>query len=138
LENKKNTMFIKKNDIFNNMNKKDPKLTVLLFNECINSQDISGLGKFMAEDVKLIMGNEVTQNNKEEAKSAWTQFFEMCPDYKNHFNRIESKEDIVCVVGFSTCSNKLVDGPALWRVKVENDLISEWQILEDNEDSRKF
>ena len=120
------------------MNKKDPKLTVLLFNECINNQDINGLAKYMAEDVKLIMGNEVTQNNKEEAKSAWMQFFEMCPDYKNHFNRIESKEDIVCVVGFSTCSNKLVDGPALWRVRIENDLISEWQILEDTEDNRKF
>jgi hypothetical protein len=62
----------------------------------------------------------------------------MCPDYKNHFNRIESKDDIVCVVGFSTCSNKLVDGPALWRARVKNDLISEWQILEDNEDNRKF
>ena len=120
------------------MNKKDPKLTVLLFNECINNQDIAGLAKYMAEDVKLIMGNEVTQNNKEEAKSAWMQFFEMCPDYKNHFNRIESKKDIVCVVGFSTCSNKSVDGPALWRVRVENDLITEWQILEDTEDNRKF
>ena len=76
------------------MNKKDPKLTVLLFNECINNQDIGGLCKFMAEDVKLIMGNEVAQNNKEEAKSAWMQFFEMCPDYKNHFYRIESEEDM--------------------------------------------
>jgi ketosteroid isomerase-like protein len=120
------------------VNKKDPKLTVLLFNKCINNQDINGLTKFMAEDVKLIMGNEVTQNNKEEAKSAWMQFFEMCPDYKNHFNRIESKEDIVCVFGYSTCSNKSVEGPALWRVQVENDLISEWQILEDTEDNRKF
>jgi hypothetical protein len=120
------------------MNKKDPKLTVLLFNECINNQNVSELGKFMAEDVKLIMGNEVTQNNKEEAIGAWTQFFDMCPDYKNHFNRIESKVDIVSVVGFSTCSNKLVDGPALWRVRVENDLISEWQILEDIDDNRNF
>jgi len=120
------------------MNKKDPKLTVLLFNECINKQDISELGKFMAEDVKLIMGNEGTQNNKEEALNAWMQFFEMCPDYKNHFNRVESREDIVCVVGYSTCSIKSVDGPALWRVRVENDLISEWQILEDNEDNREF
>jgi hypothetical protein len=62
----------------------------------------------------------------------------MCPDYKNHFNRIESKEDIVSVIGVSTCSNKMVDGPALWRARVENDLISEWQILEDTEDNRKF
>jgi ketosteroid isomerase-like protein len=61
------------------VNKKDPKLTVLLFNECINHKDISGLAKYMAEDVILIMGNEVTQNNKEEVKSAWMQFFEMCP-----------------------------------------------------------
>ena len=120
------------------MNKKDPKLTVLLFNEFINSQNIGKLGKFLAEDVKLIMGDEVTQNNREEAMSAWMQFFEMCPDYKNHFKTVESKANIVCVVGFSTCSNKSVDGPALWRVRVENDLISEWQILEDNEDNRKF
>ena len=45
---------------------------------------------------------------------------------------------IVSVVGFSTCSNKLVDGPALWRVQVENDLITEWQVLEDTEDNRKL
>jgi ketosteroid isomerase-like protein len=120
------------------MNKKDPKLTVLLFNECINNRDISGLSKLLAEDVKLIMTNEVTQKNKEEALRAWKQFFDMCPDYKNHFNRIESKEDVVCIVGFSTCSNKLVDGPALWRVLVENDLITEWQVLEDTEDNRKL
>jgi hypothetical protein len=62
----------------------------------------------------------------------------MCPDYKNHFNRIESKEDIVRVSGFSTSSSKLVDGPALWRARVENDLISEWQVLEDTEDNRKI
>jgi hypothetical protein len=59
------------------MNRKDPKLTVLLFNECINNQDINELAKFMGEDVKLIMGDEVTQNNKEEAIKAWMNLIEL-------------------------------------------------------------
>ena len=111
---------------------------MLRFNEFINNQDIRGLSELLAEDTKLIMGDEVTQSNKEEAIRAWLQFFKMFPDYKNHFSRIESKEETVSIAGYSTCSNKTLDGPALWRARIENDLISEWQVLADSKDNRRL
>jgi hypothetical protein len=33
------------------MNTRDPKLTALQFNECINHQDIDGMTSLMGEDV---------------------------------------------------------------------------------------
>jgi hypothetical protein len=120
------------------MNKKDPKLTILQFNECINNQDPHGLENLLTQDSKLILGEETTHMRKGELKKIWIQFFEMCPDYKNHFIKIESRENLVIIIGFSTCSNKALDGPALWTAKVENDLIAEWRILEDTKENRKL
>lgn len=119
------------------MNKRDPKLTVLQFNECINNQDSDGLANLMTEDITLMEGEETAQKGKDAVKNAWTQFFNMCSDYKNHFTRIESRENIVVIIGFSTCFNKSVDGPALWTARVENDLVAEWRILDDTEENRK-
>jgi ketosteroid isomerase-like protein len=119
------------------MNKKDPKLTVLQFNECINNQDADGLANLMTEGILMIMGGQTTQVGKDANTNAWAAFFNMCPDYKNHFTRIESKDDRVVIIGFSTCSNKSVEGPALWTAKVQNDLIAEWRILEDTKENRK-
>jgi ketosteroid isomerase-like protein len=118
------------------MNKKDPKLTVLQFNECINNQNLDGLANLMSEDIALMEGANTIQKGKDANRNAWAAFFNMCPDYKNHFTRIESRENRVFVVGFSKCSNKSVEGPALWTAKVENDLIVEWCILEDTEENR--
>jgi len=119
------------------MNKRDPKLTVLQFNECINNQDPDGLANLMTEDVTLVEGEETAHKGKDAVKNAWTTFFNMCPDYKNHFTRIESRENMVIIIGFSTCSNKAVDGPALWTARIENDLITEWRILDDTKENRK-
>ena len=120
------------------MNKKDPKLTVLQFNECINNQDPDGLASLMTDKVRLIAGEETTQKGKVEVKNAWIQFFNLCPDYKNHFTRIESKDDRVVIIGFSTSSNKELDGPALWTALIKNDLIDEWRILDDTKENRNL
>ncbi len=88
------------------MNKKDPKLTVIQFNECINNQDAEGLASLMTEDFSLVMGGETTVKGKASAKNIWIQFFNMCPDYKNHFMKIEARGNSTIIVGFSTCSVK--------------------------------
>ena len=86
----------------------------------------------------MIQGDEITHEGKDTLKQIWIQFFEMCPDYKNHFVRIESKENLVIIMGYSTCSNKALDGPALWTAKIENDLVAEWRILEDSKENRRL
>ena len=95
------------------MNKKDIRLTIIQFNECINNQDPDGLANLMTEEVRLIEGEETTRKGKVAVKNAWIEFFNLCPDYKNHFTRIESKDNRVVIIGFSTCSNKVLDGSAL-------------------------
>ena len=119
------------------MNKKDPKLIVLQFNECINNQDLDGLTELMTNNIVLIEGDETTHKGIMAMKNAWAQFFKMCPDYKNHFTRIESEENKVVISGFSTCSHTALHGPALWTARIENDLVAEWRILNDTEENRK-
>ena len=122
---------------WNDMNKKDPKLTALHFNECINSQDEDGLAELMAENVAMVESDRVALEGKDAFKNAWIQFFDLCPDYRNHFNRIESRENQVIIIGFSSCSNEALNGPMLWTARVENDLITEWRILPDTDENRK-
>ena len=119
------------------MNKRDPKLTVLLFNECINNRDIEGLASLMTDDHTLICGGHVDTKDKISSCEEWLSFFSMFPDYLNHFSRIHSKENFVVVEGRSTCSNEdTLNGDALWSARVQNDKISEWQVYEDSAENR--
>jgi len=118
------------------MNKKDPKLTVLLFNECINNRDIDALTSLMAEDYVFIDSSNDVQSGKELNVKGWTDFFNLYPDYVNHFRLLESREDLVLVIGHSTCSFDPMDGPALWTARVENDLIAEWRVYLDTAENK--
>ena len=92
---------------------RDPKLIVLEFNECVNRQDIKGLSKLMSDDYVFIdSNNNVHSGSKKFMLEGWTEFFSLYPDYRNHFSRIESKENMVFVIGYSTCSFKPLNGPA--------------------------
>jgi len=57
------------------MNTKDPMLTVLQFNECINNRDVHGLSNLMTDNHTLIVreGNVVT--GRDANAKAWTSFF---------------------------------------------------------------
>jgi ketosteroid isomerase-like protein len=119
------------------MNKRDPKLTVLLFNECINHRDIEGLVDLMTDDHSLICNGHIDTKDKNSSKEAWSSFFSMFPDYLNQFSRIESKDDIVTISGKSTCSNEeRLNTDALWSARVQNDKVSEWQVYEDSPENR--
>lgn len=119
------------------MNKKDPKLTALQFNEYINNQDIKGLTSLMAEDFTFIDIPGKVEKGKELMTKNWISFFEDFPDYKNIFTRVESRDNFVILIGYSTCSYKPLDGPAIWTATIEDDLVAKWQIFEDTEDNRK-
>lgn len=58
------------------------------------------------------------------------------PDYENHFSTLESRDNLVLIIGHSTCSIEPVDGPALWTAKIENDLVAEWRVYFDTIDNR--
>ena len=120
------------------MNTRDPKLTALLFNECINSEDIDGMVSLMTDNHSLICYDEVGSINKKTSREAWARFFKDVANYKNHFTRIESKDNSVIMIGNATCSNvESLNINVLWSAKIENDKLSEWQVYDDTIENRK-
>ena len=119
------------------MMEKDPKLIVLEFNHYINTRDIEGLASLMTEDHTFIDSSDEIFAGKDHMVPGWREFFELYPDYRNHFAILESRENQVFVFGHSTCSYKPLDGPAIWTAIIEDGLVAEWRVYLDNEENRK-
>ena len=115
----------------------DPKEVVLQFNEYINAQNPTGLSALMTDDHALFDDGLTIQRGKEKVLDTWRQFFSLFPDYRNVFERIESRDDLVVISGYSVCSDDRLNGPALWTAKVNDNKITEWRIYEDTLENRK-
>jgi ketosteroid isomerase-like protein len=116
---------------------KDPKLILLQFNEYINEQDIDGLSAMMTEDHTFIDSSDEVHAGKEMMVAGWADFFRLYPDYRNHFEIIESRGDLVLVIGHSTCAEETLDGPAIWTAKVKDNLVQEWRVYLDTKENRQ-
>ncbi|MFX1309193.1 MAG: hypothetical protein ACFE9M_08975 [Promethearchaeota archaeon] len=117
------------------MNLKDPKLTALQFNEYINNQNIVGLTNLMTEDHIFIDRYDECFGDM---VNGWKEFFANFPTYKNFFNRVESRENLVILIGYAKWSKDSVEEDhAIWTAKIENDLVAEWRIYQDTEENRK-
>ena len=119
------------------MYKKDPKMVALQFNECINNRDIDGIAEIMADDYQFIDSSGDIFTGKEKEIRGWKTFFDRFPDYRNHFSIVESRGNLVFVIGHSTCSHEPLDGPALWTARIENDLVAEWRVYLDSPENRE-
>lgn len=120
------------------MNTRDPKLIALQFNEYINRQDIRNLSCLMTEDHIFIDRKGAVDKGKESMTRGWIEFFKNFPDYRNTFTRVESRNDLVILIGFAYWSEKEKHDPAIWTAKIRDDLVSEWRIYEDTEENRKM
>lgn len=120
------------------MNTKDPKLTALQFNEYINKQDIKGLSKLMTEEHTFIDRDGEVYKGKELMTEGWIEFFGNFPEYKNIFNRVESQDNLVILIGYAYWSEKNTYDPAIWTAKIEYDLVAEWRIYSNTEENRKI
>jgi len=118
------------------MNSRDPKLVALLFNECINNQDLDGLGLLMTDDHTFIDREGKVGRPKETMIQGWNRFFQMFPKYRNTFNRIQSKDNRVAILGFAYWSEEQPYDPVLWTGTIVNDLIQEWRVYADTEANR--
>ena len=119
------------------MNVKDPKLTALQFNECINAQDIDGLSALMSEDHTFIDREDETCAGKQKMTQGWIEFFESFPEYRNTFIRVESHDDLVILTGYATWSKGAEPDHVIWTARIENDLVAEWRVHHDTEENRK-
>jgi len=119
------------------MSEIDPKLIALQFNQYINNRDLDGLAKFMTDNHAFIDSSDDVQRGKEPNIESWREFFERYPDYRNHFSMLESRENLVFIIGHSTCSYEPLDGPALWTAKVEGERVAEWRVYFDTTENRR-
>ncbi len=119
------------------MSARDPKLVALLFNECINNQDLNGLSALMTGDHVFIDREGNVNQPKESMVRGWKEFFRQFPDYRNTFNRIESRNNLVVILGFAYWSETQAYDPVIWTALVECDLVKEWRVHADTEMNRQ-
>jgi hypothetical protein len=91
----------------------------------------------MTEDHTLIVREEEVVKGKESNTKGWTEFFSQFPDYRNIFTRIDSRDDLVIIIGYANWSKEPEEDHVIWTAKVEDDLVAEWRIYEDTEENRK-
>jgi len=118
------------------MNTRDPKLTALLFNEHINNQDIAGLSGLMSDDHTFIDREGAVYPGKETMTRGWIEFFQSFPDYRNTFNWVESRDDLVILIGYATWSQGSRPDHAIWTAIVRENRVAEWRIYEDTDENR--
>jgi ketosteroid isomerase-like protein len=119
------------------MNSTDPKLTVLQFNEYINRQDINGLSNLMTDDHLFVDREGNSDKGKESMTKGWIKFFEMFPEYRNTFIRLQSQDELVVIYGYAVWNKGSEQDYVIWTAKIENDLVAEWRIYEDTEENKK-
>jgi hypothetical protein len=120
------------------MNRRDPKLIALLFNEYINNRDIRGLTRLMTDEYTLILRDGQVSVGKEVNSKSWAQFFKMYPVYKNTFARIESRADQVIIIGYAYWNEKQPHDPVIWTARIERDLVAEWRVYDDTANNREY
>ena len=118
------------------MNTKDPKLIALQFNECINNQDIGGLARLMTEDHTFIDREGTIGQPKQAMVDGWTKFFDMFPHYRNTFEVVRSRENLVMILGYAFWSDEQPYDPVIWVATIDDDLVREWRIYADTEENR--
>jgi ketosteroid isomerase-like protein len=100
----------------------------LKFNEKINEQDLEGLVELMTTDHTFVDNSGEITKGKDVMKEGWREFFEKYPDYRNIFTSVTTQNNVVVMVGHSTCSYKPLDGPSIWTAKIRDGRVSEWRV----------
>ncbi len=119
------------------MNRRDPKLVALEFNECINTRDLAGLEALMTEDHTFIDRNGKSETPRDVMILDWKRFFRMFPAYRNTFRRVESTESFVVMLGHAYWSEEHPYDPAIWTALIVDDHVREWRIYADSEENRR-
>ena len=108
-------------------------LTALRFNEKINKQDVEGLAELMTDDHTFIDNVGNVTKGRDTMKEGWREFFKKYRDYRNRFTSVTVQDNVVVMVGYSTCSSKTLEGPSIWTAKMRGGRVSEWRVSWLNE-----
>ena len=100
------------------------------FNDAINRRDLPALVELMTEDHRFVDSAGAAVEGRDACTEAWRGFFSAFPDYRNRFHTIRADGDVVMVEGRSDCSTPELTGPARWRVRLRDGLVTEWHVTD--------
>jgi len=112
------------------------KSIVLQFNQAINNGDVGQLELLMTNDHLFVDSGHNIVKGIEPCLKALKGFFKLFPDYRNHFESIEINENVALMRGHSTCADKRLEGPALWKAEIRKNKIARWQVYEITADGK--
>jgi hypothetical protein len=67
----------------------------------------------------------------------WKKFFDMDPDYRNTFERVQSKDNDVMILGYAFWSDKQPYDPGIWTATIVEDRVREWRVYDDTPENRR-
>lgn len=111
----------------------DARIIAFRFNRCINHHDVDGLAALMTEDHQFVDRAGATIRGKGAMTEAWRDFFKSFPDYKNTFERVESRDDLVVIYGYATWTSGGAPDHVIWTATIENDLVAQWSVYDHSE-----
>ncbi len=91
----------------------------------------------MTEDHTFIDREGNATSSKEKMRESWVKFFEMFPEYKNIFTKLESKDNFVVIIGYAFWSDENPHDSVIWTTEIEDDLVVKWCIYEDTAENRE-
>lgn len=90
----------------------------------------------MSEDHVFIDREGNIQRSKKVMVQNWKKFFSMFPHYRNTFTRMESRENLVVILGHAYWSEDNPRDPAIWTAKITDGRVSEWRVYADTRENR--
>jgi hypothetical protein len=106
------------------------------FHAAINARDQAALAAMLSEDHRFVDSAGGVVSGKSAVLEAWQAFFAMFLDYRNHVEVDRAFDCEVAMRGESRCSDPRLEGPALWRAKTLDGLVTEWQVCPDSPENR--
>ena len=71
------------------------------FIEAINRHDVEALCRLMTEDHTFIDIPGEIHEGRNRMITGWFDFFRTYPDYRNNFTRVEARDNLVIMIGYS-------------------------------------
>ncbi len=115
----------------------DPKAVISSFKEHLNRRNLDGLSSIIGDRLAFIDSSGHTIMGKKACLDAWEEFCRLFPDYQHVFEEIVVNGPAVTIRGHSTCSDKRIQGPALWSARIMDGKVNEWRVYRDTEEKRK-
>ena len=115
------------------MDEDEARAAVEAFNTCITEHDLDRLGELMTDDHTLVDSGGRSWHGRDDCLAAWAEFFTTFSDYRNIFEVLTVRDDVVIVTGHSVSSEPALGGPALWTVRIHEGHVVEWRVHDDTD-----